>query len=229
MHGFAPGNAKLPSSVKPTSPVIRYHPAVVQAIPAASRHKNPFVRAMGRSQQPAMPDGDYALKAIIATERVVHMFDGRLIEEVLVATGAEFPRNTALGRDQTPVLDTHMRYSVANVLGHARDFVRNESVWTGWIYTARGVAAAEDAYRLIQGQHLCDTSIGYLLQEFQIVPPGKSERIDGRLWRASNVPLRVVTKWRCIELSLVPIGADEGAKISNGQTQPRALSTSHFR
>ena len=56
--------------------------------------------------------------AIAATESPVEVFDlysGRLIREVLLMSGCEYP-------EQVPLLDTHSRHSVSSIMGNAKQF-----------------------------------------------------------------------------------------------------------
>lgn len=128
------------------------------------------------------------------------------IEEVLLASGGAFPK-------KMPLLDSHNRMRCGDLLGGAGNFRREGSEWIGRCSLTPGVAAAVDAFRKVRAGHLTDVSVGYFVEECVEISPGRSEIVEGRRWTARDLPLRISTKWIVKELSLTPIGADEGAKI----------------
>ena len=165
---------------------------------------------------------DMVFDLIAATELFVKMLlpgTSRIVEEVLLAKGGIFPTQVGL-------FDNHMRFSIQNLLGKAFEFKRDESVWMGRGELTPDVQEAEDAWAKIKAGHLTDVSVGYTVQDFVAISPGHAERVDRRLWRAGDLPLRIATKWTVHELSLATIGADEAAKIN---VKPRRRSPVCFR
>lgn len=150
------------------------------------------------------------VRAVAATEAPVQVWDWdryEVVREVLLMDGAVLPDN-----GQVPLLDAHNRFTVAAVLGSARDFSRG---------TADGLASLEavvsfadtvggtDAMVKIRDRHLTDFSVGYAAVESFWIPEGEKQVIAGRTFEG---PLRVTTKWRLFELSTTPVGADPLAK-----------------
>jgi Mu-like prophage major head subunit gpT len=151
-----------------------------------------------------------SFNAVISNERPVLVRDvevWRLIDEVLVASGVSF------GGDGVVMLDSHARFSTADVLGSFGD-IRTE----GDRVMARGTmvkdnARADDAFNKIAQGHLTDVSVGYRANNYVDIPAGETQTINGKTYTAGPRVLRVTTDWTLREVSLVPIGADEMAKI----------------
>lgn len=142
---------------------------------------------------------------VAATERRVRMWDYEHgeIDEVLLVKGAVLP-----GNRQIPLLDTHSRYGVDDVLGSARDIrVEGDQLVATAHFSA--VPRADEALQKIAEGHLTDCSVGYRVSDYTTVKKGEKAVIGGRSWEG---PVRVVTSWIPKELSVCPIGADEAAK-----------------
>jgi len=86
-------------------------------------------------------------------------------------------------------------------------------VTVGRLFFAAGDEDADRAWNLMAGGHLTDVSIGYLVLAYTDIAPGQKAKIDGREFVAGDLRKRVVTQWKLREVSLVPIGADELAKV----------------
>lgn len=150
-----------------------------------------------------------SVEAVLTTEQPVEVFDwstGRIVDEVLVSGRGRFPK-------QTPLLENHSRFSLDDVVGSTRGFEQNNGEWLGRLFFAEGDERADRAWNKVRQGHLTDVSIGYRVREFKSVPPGKSAKIGEREYTAGNKELRVATSWEVKEVSLVPIGADDMAKI----------------
>lgn len=148
---------------------------------------------------------DRSVRAIAATESAVMCPDfekKRMIPEVLLMKGAILPPG---GR--APLLNAHSRTSTNDVIGSAEDLkvVGNE-------LHCRNVfsSTAQDTFTKVKEGHLNSVSIGYGVIDKVYVPPGQTRTVDGRSFAG---PVNVVTKWRVHELSVLPIGADEQAKM----------------
>jgi len=130
------------------------------------------------------------------------------VEEVLLMDGMMVP---AIG--QVPLLDSHNRNSVDDVLGHVRDF--SES--TAGQYAARDgkvfFAADEKSQRTEQkvvDRHLLDGSVGYQVNKAVWIPEGTEAAVGGRVFQG---PLKVSYSWLLKEFSVTPVGADVLAKV----------------
>lgn len=166
-------------------------------------------------------------EAVVATESPVVVYDNRshrIIEEVLVASGGEFP-------DRIVMLDDHQRWSGVNsVIGSAHSFRRQGDRWIGVGQVGRGVEGnpyREQLWQDVLDGHIRAVSIGYRVSNYVDIPAGQKQRIEGKVYEAGEETLRISTKWRAHELSLTPIGADSEALIrsqSSGQARPQTRS-----
>jgi HK97 family phage prohead protease len=111
-----------------------------------------------------------------------------------------------------PLLDSHSAYSIANQIGVVEDN-------SARISNGRGVASvrfpkAEDdpdadrIYRKVKDRIIRNVSVGYRVHRFEETQ-GKTE-----------IPIRVATDWEPFEISMVPMGADNGAKMRSSKEVP---------
>jgi HK97 family phage prohead protease len=137
-----------------------------------------------------------------ATVRRMSWLDGEFDEELVVN-----PRSVRLDRlnSGAPLLDSHARYELANVIGSV---VRGSAK----IENGQGVAkvklsnatdAADRVSRIIEGT-VSSVSVGYRIHAVE-----KKER-DGA------VALHRVVDWEPFEISAVPVPADYGAQVRSG-------------
>jgi len=153
-----------------------------------------------------------SVEAVLSTESRVEVYDwrrGEIIEEVLVADAADAPR-------QLPLLNTHSRYSIDDVLGSVKS-IRVEDVdgtraIVGRLEFAQDDQDADRAWNKVRQGHLTDVSVGYRVVEATEVEPGNTASVGGREYKAGKTRLRIATAWRLREVSVVPIGADQAAK-----------------
>ncbi len=175
------------------------------------------LRAAGMRLAPGTFDPEARTARFVATtEQPATVWDWDrwdFVEEVLRADGMELPAS-----GQVPLLDTHSRGSVEDVLGSAADF-RDITVdgvaGKDCLVTFSGVQAGQDAARKVEEGHITDVSVGYAVRESYYVPEGEKQIIGGKEYEG---PLKVSTRWELRELSLVPIGADSLAKVRALQT-----------
>ncbi|MFH1033592.1 MAG: hypothetical protein V1806_03720 [Pseudomonadota bacterium] len=161
---------------------------------------------LGGGGPSTLDDKTRSVEMVVASEAPVRVWDSQRwedVDEVLLMSGLEpMP-------GQVPLLDSHSRFSTANVLGSARD-IRVE----GGQLIARaffsGAPEGERAYTLVQEGHLTDNSVGYRANASTWVEAGRTVEINGRQFTG---PKKVVTNWSLKEVSLTPIGADEAAKV----------------
>lgn len=138
-----------------------------------------------------------------ATVRRMSWLDGEFDEELVVGR-----KNVRLDRlnSGAPFLDTHSRYSLANVLGSV---VRG----TAKIEGGKGVAkillsAAEDVASLVAKVRegvVSNVSVGYRIWGVE-----KKER-------KGQIPVHRVIDWEPWEISAVPVPADYGAQIRSDE------------
>lgn len=159
----------------------------------------------------SLDESTRSVEAVIATETPVLAFDMRTwspVNEILLMSGCRMPANK-----QIPLLDSHSRFSVGQVLGSTRTLRVEGDKLIGRNYFSKR-QAAEDAYQMTREGHLTDNSIGYRLLKYTSIEPGQTADIAGRKFTApKEMGLRVVTEWQLFENSIVPIGADQMAKV----------------
>lgn len=163
-----------------------------------------------RSEGPVSMDAETrTVDVVLATEAPATVFDFErfdFVDEVLLMSGARFPA-------QVPFLDAHNRYSVESQIGSLRN-LRIEGAEL--LARAHFSSADETAFTKVREGHVTDVSVGYRVRKSVWVPEGQTAAVDGRTWTG---PIKIVTEWEVKEGSLVPIGADEYAKIRS-QHQP---------
>lgn len=165
-----------------------------------------------------------SIEAVIATETPVEVWDWRrdeMVDEVLLISGTELPR-------QLPLLASHDRWSLDSMLGSARNLRRDDGEIVSRLFFTKGDDEAEKAWNKARQGHLTDVSVGYRVEESVEIQPNGTATVAGRKFRAGKRAMRIVTKWRLREVSLVPIGADQAAKlrqasITKGETMKKEL------
>lgn len=148
------------------------------------------------------------IEAVIATENPVRVFDwvdGEYVDEILLMRGLDTPA-------RVPLLDSHSRWSVDDVIGSTRDFqIKNGELHARNYFAAD--ARAHSVYERYRDGHLTDFSVGYRVGATMRIERGQSAVIDGVTFTApADRALRVATQWSLRENSAVPIGADAAAK-----------------
>jgi phage head maturation protease len=129
-------------------------------------------------------------------------FEGAFVERLSLD-----PQAVDLSRvDGMPLLDNHKRDGLDNVLG----VVRAARIESGrLIITVQVSERADPVWRDIKSGILRNVSIGYGVDSFEdSLDPDTGQRV------------RTVTRWTLVEVSLVPVGADTGAKVRSLQTMP---------
>lgn len=149
------------------------------------------------------------VEVVFATETPVVRYDVTVwntIREKLLMTGADLSAITG-----APVLDAHRQGTVAAILG---------VVEKAWIQGSEarasirfGVSAeAESAFQAVKSGVLRGVSVG-----FEIVASGPAKK------QATGEPtLFEVTRWKPLEISLCPIGADPATGIRSAGLMNRA-------
>lgn len=148
-------------------------------------------------------DAARTIEATIATQNPVLVYDymdGRLMQEVLIVSGAKMPK-------WTPMLENHIRYSL-----RTPGSVINYRIEGETIRATLRFASDEDIdpiWERYRSDHLRGVSVGGTRIEYTDIAVGQAAQVAGRRWVAGNkYPLRITTKWRINETSLVVFGAD---------------------
>jgi len=174
-------------------------------------------------QPQTLDDEQKTVKFVATTEQPAQVFDWErfdIVDEVLRMDGIILPKS---GR--VPLLDSHARHSVANILGSADAWDFTEVDGHNGIETIVRFASdngGKDAFQKVRDGHLTDMSVGYRVLESQWIPDKGKADIGGKSYTG---PLKVATKWELKEVSLTPIGADALAKVrSESQNQTPVAS-----
>ncbi len=166
------------------------------------------------------------VEVTMSTDAPVMVMDPMMwerIDEVLVTRGGKFPA-------QIPLLAAHDRWSLDSVLGSVRNIRQEGNVWIGRAFFAEGDAEADKVWNKVRQGHLTDVSIGYASRKFTDIPAGQKAVVDGVEYQAGpDRRLRITSEWDTKECSVVPIGADNKAKVRGepkpaAKTQPAASS-----
>lgn len=142
--------------------------------------------------------------AVMTTEapaKVVDWERWEIVDEILILDGASYEK-------QLPLLNSHDRSGVEQVLGSVRNIRRDGDALVGTVHFS-SVPEADSAMTKVREGHLTDFSIGYTVQESIWVPEGERYAIGGRTF---DGPVKLSTKFEIKELSICPIGADKLAK-----------------
>ncbi|HSW45524.1 MAG TPA: hypothetical protein VLM89_08130, partial [Phycisphaerae bacterium] len=159
---------------------------------------------------------DRSVEAVLATETPTLVYDwrtGETIEEILLVDGAKVGR-------QVPMLSCHSRWSMDDVLGSVRSIRPSGEELLGRLYFAND-EISERAWLKVRDGHVTDVSVGYTPRKKIDIAAGQSATINGRTFTAGQRAMRVTSEWTLKELSVVPVGADEKAKI-RGESDPAA-------
>lgn len=136
-----------------------------------------------------------------ARVRRVSWIDGPFFEELSLD-----PAHVRLQRlnNGAPLLDAHNSYDLNGVLGVVQSAALKDGVLSGTVRFARAEddEDAEKAFRKVKDGIIRNVSIGYRAHKMQKVTGGDAE-----------IPVFRVTDWEPYEVSLVPMGADDGAKV----------------
>ncbi len=158
-----------------------------------------------------------SVEAAISTENPVEVWDwkrGELVDEVLLNSGVELPR-------QLPLLEAHNRWSLDDVLGSIRNLRPEETAIVGRLFFAHDDERADKAWNKVRQGHVTDVSVGYRIYESTTIEPGQTATVASRKFTAGNRAMKIATRWTAKEGSLLAIGADQGSKIRE-ETSPQA-------
>lgn len=156
------------------------------------------------------------VRCTLTTEDPVIVYDyrsGRLVLETLLVDGAEYD-------DQTPLLRDHRQYSVDSILGSVFEPTVARDKLDGLLEFGEELdQAAESIWKRVKQGHLRRVSVGYTYsaEDFITIEPGETAVVKGRTFKAPKTrALRVVHRWRLVEVSVVVIPADKRAQMRGG-------------
>jgi hypothetical protein len=165
----------------------------------------------------SLDENTRSVEIVVATETdTVMVYDWELgrVPEILLMSGCR-------PNERVPLLDTHSRNGVANVLGSVRDFRVEGDEMLGRAYYS-SVQEADEAFIKTKEGHLTDYSVGYRPISTTVVADKETVNVGARSFTG---PCLVITEWESLEVSTCPIGADNRAKAraldSNNQEEER--------
>lgn len=157
-------------------------------------------------------DKTRSVEGVVASENPVTVLDLRtfdVIDEILLMSGMRIP-------DQVPLLDSHQRGSIKNILGSVRNF-KIEKARDGGVLVARNFFDDDEdglrAFNKVKNGHVRDFSIGYRVHASAEIEAGDTGMVAGRKFTAGVRNLRVSVDTEVRENSLLAIGADPVAKV----------------
>lgn len=160
-----------------------------------------------------------SVEAVLATENPVTTIDWRdmkYVDEVLQIERGEYG-------EQVPMLDSHNRYELKDIIGSVRDIRMEKGELVGTLHFSDD-PDGDRAFRKMSGGHLTDVSVGFQILERTRIPKGETAMINGKSYKAEARGMHVITGWRLFEVSAVAIGADQYSKIRGQQCpQPQEI------
>lgn len=147
------------------------------------------------------------MSCVASTEIAVRRWhDGEVVDEILPLGSWELP-------EKVPLLDCHDSYRTDSVRGSAIDFkVVGEELLCNIVFST----TAENDFIKAKEGHLNSVSVRGDVTSYYYLSAGESIALYGKTYTAkTNRPAIVAVKTILRELSLVPLGADERAKIKS--------------
>lgn len=155
-----------------------------------------------------------SVEVVIATENPVRRFDitrGVVVSEVLAMDGIVYRGD----RKQLPIVDSHDRSTVANVLGSVRELRVEGDELVGRAFFASDEESQRAFQKLVDG-HITDFSITASPQQMDFVERGQT--YTTRRGDVVNGPADIVKRWMPTDASLVATGADERSVVRRSYT-----------
>lgn len=163
-----------------------------------------------KAQDGKIEEGIETIATTDAPAIVIDWERWELVREILPMKYCVLPKN-----DKAPLLDAHSRMSIEDVKGSGRNWSTDEHNLKCKLFVSE---TEEDVKTKIEEEHIDSVSIGYQTDVNQTVeiPKKATVIIDGVEYKnefEDELPLLVRLWWKVKEISLVPIGADEAAKL----------------
>lgn len=168
------------------------------------------VAVVNREANVEIDNGFETIATTDAPAIVVDWERWEMVREILPMKYCQMPDN-----DKTPVLDSHVRRSVEDILGYANGWRTTEHELLCKLFISE---TEPDVKAKIKEGTIDSVSLGYQTDSNQTVeiPKKAVVLIDGVEYKnefEDDMPLLVRTWWKGKEVSLVAIGADDAAKI----------------
>ena len=160
-------------------------------------------------------EADNSVEFILATEEPALVWDWerwQVVREVIVAGGVIIPKNK-----QIPLVDSHDRSTIENILGSVREIRHEGSEVIGRLFFSSS-ENAQKALAMVKEGHLDSGSVGYEQVESSWIPEGENLAHNGREYAG---PMLLTKQWALKEFSLVAIGADPNAKAREAAETPK--------
>lgn len=155
-----------------------------------------------------------SVEVVVATENPVERYDesrGIVVREVLEMDGLELRG----GRNQLPIVDSHDRSTVGNVLGSVRNLRIEGDELIGDAMFASD-ARSQEAFQKLMDGHLTDFSITASPKEIGFVERGQD--YTTRRGGVVSGPADIVSRWMPTDASLVATGADDRSVVRRSYT-----------
>jgi hypothetical protein len=149
-----------------------------------------------------------SVEVVVASENPIERYDAErdsVIREILLMDGVEFRTD----RMQLPIVDSHDRSTVRNVLGSVRNIRKEGTQLVGDATFARD-SDSQSAYEKLLDGHLTDFSITATPKQITSVRRGETYSLRGEIIEG---PADIVTRWMPTDASLVAAGADETSTV----------------
>jgi hypothetical protein len=173
------------------------------------RNPNPMSTRQIEFRGTPSPGQSYTREGVVCTDEPVEVWSAErrsVLLEALPMRAAEIP-------EICPLLLDHDLAVLAQV-GSGTDFRANGGELVASLRLARGNPTAEAVWPLIEGGHLRSISVGYRVASHREIRAGQTQTVAGRTYTApGDRSLFVAERWRLIEVTLCPIGADPRALI----------------
>lgn len=169
---------------------------------------NQMILRMVTMRAETINDESKSVEVVIASETPVERWDesrGDVFHEILSMDGVQF-RNE---KRQLPIVDSHDRSTVRNVLGSVRNLRIEGNELVGDAMFAAD-ADSQNAFRKLRDGHLTDFSITAQPNESQSIRRGEVGIFRGA---EVNGPATIVSRWTPSDASLVAAGADVNSTV----------------
>ena len=160
-----------------------------------------------------------SVEVVLATENRVLVYDvasRQVIEEILLMSGMVPPPN-----GQLPMVEDHRIRSLDDQFGSVRDIrtagsrlrCRYHFADLSELHDDDQAKRVERNWLKTKQGHIKGVSLGYRVLAGVMIPEGQSRKVNGKVYTATDRPLRVSTRWRPREGSLLVVQADPASSV----------------
>lgn len=171
------------------------------------RKNEMMLRTLTLSDLRAVNEEERSAEFVASTENAVWTWRGPEVLRMAGGDLSQFQRNPV-------VLDAHNRWDSSSIVGGAGKgvggWVKREGRQLICKIVFAETARAEDIWKLVRGGFLRAVSIGYMIDPSSIKQLLEGET-DGTGEAKVTGPAIVVKRWKLMEISMVPLPADEDA------------------